>query len=85
MQHIRAISSHQPQVVSLEDTISHYNPVRFIDAFVHSINLERIGFMQRRQTKYSIYRNHAALNILNLDSYFCCAKRKGFERWRGIA
>jgi transposase len=47
MQHIQGISRQQLQVVSLEDTISQDNPVRFIDAFVHSINLERIGFRER--------------------------------------
>ena len=47
MQHIQGISRHQLQVVSLEDTISQDNPVRFIDVFVHSIHLERIGFMER--------------------------------------
>jgi transposase len=47
MQHIQGISRHQLQVVSLEDTISQDNPIRFIDAFVHSINLERIGFRER--------------------------------------
>ena len=47
MQHITGISRHQLQVVSLEDTISPDNPVRFIDAFVHNINLERIGFRER--------------------------------------
>ncbi len=47
MQHIQGISRHQLQVVSLEDTISQDNPVRFIDAFVNSINLEKIGFTSR--------------------------------------
>lgn len=47
MQHISGISRHQLQVVSIEDTISQDNPVRFIDAFVHSINLEKIGFTLR--------------------------------------
>jgi transposase len=47
MQHIQGISRHQLQVVSLEDSISQDNPVRFIDAFVHSIHLERIGFRER--------------------------------------
>ena len=46
MQHIQGIFRHQLQVVSLEDTISQDNPVRFIDAFVHSIHLERIGFKE---------------------------------------
>lgn len=47
MQHIQGISRNQLQVVSLEATISQDNPVRFIDAFVHSIHLARIGFMER--------------------------------------
>ena len=48
MQHIHGISRHQLQVVSLEDTISQDNPVlpklRDIDAFVHSIDLEKTNF-----------------------------------------
>jgi transposase len=47
MQHIQGISRHQLQLGSLEDTISRDNPVRFIDVFVHSINLEKIGFIPR--------------------------------------
>lgn len=47
MQHIQVISRHQLQVVSLEYPISQYNPVRFIDAFVHGINLDGIGFSER--------------------------------------
>lgn len=33
MQHIQGISRSQLHFSSLEDTISHENPVRFIDAF----------------------------------------------------
>ena len=44
MQHIQGISRNQLQVSSLEDTIAADNPVRFIDAFVSSIDLEKIGF-----------------------------------------
>ena len=47
MQHIQGISRNQLQVSSLEDTISADNPVRFIDAFVNSIDLEKIGFTPR--------------------------------------
>ncbi|WP_233622090.1 IS1182 family transposase [Flavobacterium agrisoli] len=47
MQHIQGISRHQLQMVSLEDTITTTNPVRFIDAFVHVIDLEKIGFQPR--------------------------------------
>ena len=44
MQHIQGISRNQLQVSSLEDTIAVDNPVRFIDAFVSNIDLEKIGF-----------------------------------------
>ena len=44
MQYITGISRNQLQVSSLEDTIAADNPVRFIDAFVSSIDLEKIGF-----------------------------------------
>ena len=47
MQHIQGISRNQLQVSSLEDTISADNPVRFIDAFVSSIDLVKLGFMLR--------------------------------------
>lgn len=47
MQHIQGISRNQLRVSSLEDTISQDNPVRFIDAFVNSIDLEKIGFTPR--------------------------------------
>ena len=47
MQHIQGISRNQLQVSSLEDTISQENPVRFIDAFVNSIVLEKIGCTPR--------------------------------------
>ncbi len=44
MKHIQGISRQQMQFSSLEDTISQDNPVRFIDAFVNTICLEKIGF-----------------------------------------
>jgi transposase len=47
MQHIQGISRNQLQVSSLEDTIAADNPVRFIDAFVNSIDLVKIGFTLR--------------------------------------
>jgi transposase len=47
MQHIQGISRNQLQMSSLEDTILSDNPVRFIDAFVGSIDLERVGFTLR--------------------------------------
>ena len=47
MQHIKGISRHQLQVSSLEDTISQDNPIRFIDAFVNLIDLEKLGFTPR--------------------------------------
>ena len=47
MQHIQGISRNQLQVGSLEDTIAADNPVRFIDAFVSSIDLVKLGFTPR--------------------------------------
>jgi len=47
MQYIQGISRHQLYLASLEDTISQDNPVRFIDAFVNSIELERVGFQPK--------------------------------------
>jgi hypothetical protein len=47
MQHIQGIARNQLQVSSLENTISQDNPVRFIDAFVNLIDLEKIGFTPR--------------------------------------
>jgi hypothetical protein len=47
MQHIQGISRHQLQVVRLEDSISQDNPVRFIDAFVHSIHLDEWDLNKR--------------------------------------
>ena len=44
MQHIQGISRNQLQIVSLEDKITPDNPVRFIDAFVNHIDLNKIGF-----------------------------------------
>ena len=43
MQHIQGISRHQLQLSRLDDTITLDNPVRFIDAFVKSIDLDKIG------------------------------------------
>ncbi len=44
MQHIQGISRNQFQIVSLEDKITPDIPVRFIDAFVNHIDLNKIGF-----------------------------------------
>lgn len=44
MQFIQGIPRNQLQMQSLEDTIRHDDPVRFIDAFVRIIDLEKIGF-----------------------------------------
>ena len=43
MQHIQGISRNQLQIVSLEDKITPDNPVRFIDAFVNHIDLNKIS------------------------------------------
>jgi hypothetical protein len=47
MQHIIGISS-TSAFSSLEDTISPDNQVRFIDAFVESIDLSKLGFAVKR-------------------------------------
>lgn len=47
MQHIQGISRNQLQVSSLEEPITAENPVRFIDAFAGSIDLEKLGFTPR--------------------------------------
>jgi transposase len=44
MQHIIEIPRNQLQFKSLEDTISQDNPVRFIEAFVENISIDKLGF-----------------------------------------
>ncbi|WP_423740355.1 hypothetical protein V8245_14040 [Flavobacterium columnare] len=44
MYHIQGISRHQLQTTNLEDKIALDNPIRFIDAFVRLIDLNKIGF-----------------------------------------
>jgi hypothetical protein len=51
MQHITGNSCQQMQISSLEYKITQDNPVRVIDAFVNSINLEQNGFTELENTK----------------------------------
>ena len=51
MQYIQGISRHQLQMSSLEDKIAADNSVRFIDAFVGFIDLQKIGFEPRTLKK----------------------------------
>ncbi len=44
MQHITGISREQMRISSLEDAIAPNNQVRFIDAFVDSIDLSKLRF-----------------------------------------
>ena len=44
MQHIQGICRNQLQMGSLEDKIASDNSVRFIEAFVGFIDLEKLGF-----------------------------------------
>jgi len=44
MQHIQGISRNQLRISSLEDAISIDNQVRFIDAFVNTISISKLGF-----------------------------------------
>jgi hypothetical protein len=45
MKHITGMSRHQMRISSLEDAISADNQVRFIDAFVSSVDLSKLGFL----------------------------------------
>ena len=47
MQHIQGICRNQLQMVSLEDKITADNSVRFIEAFVGVLDLQKIGFEPR--------------------------------------
>jgi len=47
MHHIQGVSRHELQMSSLEDKITQDNPVRFIDAFVRVIDIEKIGFQSK--------------------------------------
>ena len=51
MQYIQGISRNQLQMGSLEDKIAADNPIRFIDAFVGFIDLQKIGFEPRLLNK----------------------------------
>ncbi|CAM4003305.1 Transposase [Flavobacterium branchiophilum] len=51
MQYIQGISRNQLQMGSLEDKITADNSVRFIDAFVGVINLEKLGFQLKTMKK----------------------------------
>ncbi|NRS91798.1 transposase, partial [Frigoriflavimonas asaccharolytica] len=44
MQHITGIARNQMVFTNLEDPISQDNPVRFVDAFVESMDLKALGF-----------------------------------------
>ncbi|MFC6268911.1 hypothetical protein [Frigoriflavimonas asaccharolytica] len=44
MQHITGIARNQMVFTSLEDPISQDNPVRFVDAFVESMDLKALNF-----------------------------------------
>jgi len=46
MQHITPKSRQQYEFVSLEDLIENINPVRFVDAFVEKLELNKLGFKQ---------------------------------------
>jgi len=43
MKFIQGNSRQQIQMLSLDDFISPENPVRFIDAFLHKMELEKLG------------------------------------------
>jgi hypothetical protein len=68
MQHITGISGQQLRMSSLEDTILQDNPVRFIDAFVGSINLA--SRKSKRRTQF----NHASVQHQTRHEYSGCAR-----------
>ena len=65
MQHITGISRQQMHFSSLEDAISLDNQVRFIDAFVESIDLIKLGFSVQNLKKEGrpSYNNQLFLKI----------------------
>ena len=65
MQHITGISRQQMRFSSLEDAISLDNQVRFIDAFVESIDLIKLGFSVQNLKKEGrpSYNNQLFLKI----------------------
>ena len=48
MNQIKGLSRHPITSGSLEDSISAENPVRVIDAFVDKLDLNQLGFVQKR-------------------------------------
>ena len=49
MQHIQGISRNQLHLSSLEDKITPDNPVRFIDAFIKFIDLDKRTIQKKHQ------------------------------------
>lgn len=47
MDRIQGVTRHQIEFGCLEDTISHENPVRVMDAFIEKLDFEKLGFVCR--------------------------------------
>jgi transposase len=76
MQHITGISRQQLRFSSLEDTISLDNQVRFIDAFVESIALSKLGFaVKTLKTEGRPSFNSKVFLMIYLYGYFNCIRR----------
>ena len=57
MKFIQGNSRQQIQMLSLDDFISPENPVRFIDAFVHKLELEKFGTKSIIANKKLLHKN----------------------------
>lgn len=56
MKFIQGTSRQQIQMQCLDDIISPENPVRFIDAFVHKLELEKLGARVNFLTKNLLHK-----------------------------
>ena len=56
MKFIHGNSRQQIQMLSLDDFISPENPVRFINAFVHKLELEKLGARVNFLTKNLLHK-----------------------------
>ena len=52
MRFITGNDRHQFQFHSLNDKIAANNPVRFMDAFVDQIDLQKLGFLLNKKTNH---------------------------------
>jgi len=86
MQHISSKNRHQIEFTSLDDLIEADNTVRFVDAFVDKLELNKLGFTLNTLKKEGrpSYQSNLFLKIY-IYGYLngirsSCAKRKEFEK-----